>query len=698
VEELEPDALKARTFQALRHLLLALSRRDPLVAVVEDLQWMDGVSEEFLASFADAVAAGRVLLVSTYRPGYRPPWLDRSYATQVALSPLAPADSERIARAALAGRAIDDALVERIVERAEGNPFFLEELARAVREQGDATTPVAVPDTVQGVLLGRIDRLDPDDRRLLQVAAVVGKDVPLGLLQAVAELPAPAFWSGLGRLKAAEFLYETTASTEPEFTFRHALTHEVAYASLSPEDRRACHARVVEAIEGLGAERVAVEIERLAHHAFHGGLRARAVTYLRQAGARAAARSAHREAVLRFEQALEALAQLPPARERQAEAIDIRFDLRNSLLPLGEVDRGLECLREAEALAVGLEDARRLAQLSVYLTGQLYLRGEHAQAWEAGQRALAIGRALDDVGLRVSTHAYLGQVSHARGDYRGAAAFFRDNVEALVGARAHERFGLPQLPSVHSRTCLVWSLAELGEFAEAFARGDEAVAIAELVDQPLSRTVAYAGLGAARLRAGDVEGAIAILERALDLCDRWHIPIWVPRVASSLGVAYAQAGRIDAGLALAARAVERAEAMMLVGGLALLVACRAEAALAGGRVSEGSALAARALALAREHGERGYEAASLRLLAEAARVTGDLPGAVRAGEAALALATELGMRPLVGQCLLGLGRALRRSGEGEDAARRLSAARALFGELGMAGWRARSEAALAGED
>src|SRR5438552_2389344 len=541
------EALKTRIFEILRELLRRRSRQRPCVLVVEDLHWIDATSGEFFESLAEAVGGAPMLVIATYRPGYRPPWIDKSYATHVALQPLDPDEARRVVQAVLRDSDVPPALVEVILAKAEGNAFFLEELARAMRAPREAGAPIVVPDTVQDVLLARIDRLPADARRLLTSAAVIGKDFALPVLQAVTGLAPETIGRGLAQLEAAEFIHETVGGVEPEYTFRHALTHEVAYASVDELERRRLHAGILAELEPHHRDRLD-NLQRLADHAVRGGVWDKALHYLRQAGTKAYADGPHREAVQCFEQALEALARLPASRERHEAAIDLRFDLRTSLLPLGEVERGLTYVREAEGLALDLGDERRAAQIAIYLTGQLYLMGEHDRAWDTGQRALALGGARDDFGLHVSTNTYLGQILLARGDYRQAASFFRENASALVGERARERFGLPQLPSVHSRMCLAWSLAELGEFTEALARAGEAVEIAEAVDQPLSRTVAYTAVGVTSLRRGEHARAITALERALGLIRDWNIALWFPRVASSLGAAYALGGRAAEGV------------------------------------------------------------------------------------------------------------------------------------------------------
>ena len=214
-------------------------------------------------------------------------------------------------------------LKQRLIERTEGNPFFLEESVRTLAETqvlvgargayrlAKAGDTWQIPATAQAIVAARIDRLPPEDKWLLQAASVVGKNVPFALLHAVADVPEDGLRRGLSHLQAAEFLYETSLFPDLEYTFKHALTHEVAYGSLLQDRRRAIHARIVEAIETLHAERLTEHVERLAHHAFRGELWDKALAYLRQAGMKAFGRSANREAVAGFEQALAALAHLP---------------------------------------------------------------------------------------------------------------------------------------------------------------------------------------------------------------------------------------------------------------------------------------------------------------------------------------------------------------------------------------------------
>ncbi|HSE95515.1 MAG TPA: AAA family ATPase, partial [Methylomirabilota bacterium] len=244
-----PEAIKARTFDTLRQLLVQQSRRRPLAITVEDVHWIDQTSEEYLAFLADALADAPLLLVATYRPGYRPAWLDRSFATQLALGRLAAPDSLRVVRALLHDAGADDPRTRLILDRAEGNPFFLEELARAV---GEASAPGAdrrVPETVQGVIAARIDRLSEPAKRVLQAASVLGREWPRRLLEAV--WPGDDLDASLRELTRHEFLRDVVGADEATFAFKHALTQDVARSTLLAPRRRELHRRAAEALLAL---------------------------------------------------------------------------------------------------------------------------------------------------------------------------------------------------------------------------------------------------------------------------------------------------------------------------------------------------------------------------------------------------------------------------------------------------------------
>jgi class 3 adenylate cyclase len=342
-QRLDPPQRRQLTLDGVKRLLLRESQVQPLLLLFEDLHWIDAETQALLDSLVDSLPTTRVLLLTNYRPEYQHGWGSKTYYRQLRIDPLPPESAEELLRPLLGDDLSLGPLKRLLIERTEGNPLFLEESVRTLVEThalvGDrgayqlakAAQTVQVPATVQAILAARIDRLPPEDKRLLQAASVIGKDVPFALLQAIGDLPDEDFRLGLGRLQAAEFLYEARLFPDLEYTFKHALTHEVAYGSLLHDRRRDLHARIAETIEGLDSERLTEQVDRLAHHAFRGEVWAKAVTYGRQAGAKALARSANREAASSFERALDALQRLPEGQETLEQEIDLRFDLSTRL-------------------------------------------------------------------------------------------------------------------------------------------------------------------------------------------------------------------------------------------------------------------------------------------------------------------------------------------------------------------------------
>jgi predicted ATPase len=267
-----PQERKGQTFALLRHLVLHDCRHRPLVLAVENLHWVDATSEEWLAALVEHLPEAAILLLVTHRPEYRPPWLGQVAATQIALPRLLPEDSLAMVQSVLQAIPLPEPLMQTIVTRAAGNPFFLEELTWAMIELSPSPAMPGIADTIRAVLAARIDRLPAEEKRLLQTAAVIGTEVAVSLLQAITELPAAALHRALRRLQAADFLYETRLVPELVYTFKHALTHEVAYRSLLYERQCALHTRIVKLLETLYHERIAEQVERLAHHALRGSM------------------------------------------------------------------------------------------------------------------------------------------------------------------------------------------------------------------------------------------------------------------------------------------------------------------------------------------------------------------------------------------------------------------------------------------
>jgi class 3 adenylate cyclase/tetratricopeptide (TPR) repeat protein len=707
-ERLDPPQRRQRALEGVRRLLLRESQEQPLLALFEDLHWIDAETQALLDALVESLPTARLLLLVNYRPEYQHNWSGKTYYQQIRIDPLPPESAEELLEALLGNEAGLQPLRRALIERTEGNPFFLEESVRTLVETkvlagergayrlSKTSQHFQIPATAQAILAARIDRLAPEDKRLLQAASVIGKDVPFALLQGIAELPEEDLRRGLAQLQAAEFLYEARLFPELEYTFKHALSHDVAYASLLQDRRRVLHAQIVETIERLYPGRLTEHVDRLAHHASRGELWDKALMYLRQSGAKAFARSASREALTYFEQALPILAHLPETRETLEQAIDIRFELRTALLPLADFGRIEGYLREAEILARRLDDQRRLGWVSAYMSGsQLGTGGPATSVLASAQRVQTIAETLGDVPLQVAGRYFMISARHMSGDYQGTEEACRPLTEALQAGLTEERFGLPVFPVVWAHAYLARSLAERGVFDGGESHGREAIRIAEALHHPFSLVFALAGLAYLNSLRGEFTRAADLLEPALGQCRDLNITIWTPIVMASLGRVRACSGRVEEGLSLLEQALQAHESAGIGYCHSMSIVQLGEAFLLADRVEDARASADRALMLARQRGERGYEAWALYLLGEVASHP-DRPDVATAKAhyaAGFALASELGMRPLVASGHLGLGKLRHRRGKDEQV-NHLSIATAMFGEMGMAGAREQAEREL----
>lgn len=695
--QLSPQARRVRTFALLRQLFLHASQQQPLVLGIENGHWLDATSEAWLLSLVEQVSRVPILLLITYRPGYQSPWGGQSVVTQVALTPLPSTASRVIVQAVAQVRSLPEWHIQEIVATAAGNPFFLEELTQTALEQDGAHPTLLIPETIQAVLTARIDRLPSETKRLVQTAAIIGHDVPLALLQTVVECPETTLQQHLRVLQHAEILYEKQAFPETVYTFKHALTHEVVYNSLLQERRRTLHARMVECLEALDPTRLVDQVAQLAHHAWHGERWDKAVQYARQAGDHAMARSAYREALAHYEQALSALQHLPEHPDTIQQAIDLHLTARVALHPLGDYAPILPHLREAERLAEALGDPQRLGRCLTYLGDYFNKTFQYAHAIPVCQRALALATAHGDNLLQLDAQYRLSRAYFHRGDLQQVILLLTQIVESLTGDLEHAFLGYSLPLAVASRILLTCALAMCGAFPEGLTHAKAAARIVAAVNHPWSHMFAAQALAWLSLAKGDFTPAIAAFERILALGQRAEIPGIFPEIAAALGLAYAWSGRITQALPLVEQAMARHQVMTEIAPASGLVLHLGHVYLLAGRLDEASNFARQALDLSRKRQERGIQAHVLWLLGDitARRQPRNDEQAQRFYGQALDLAKELGWRPLQAHCHHSLGTLYSQRGWLELAHTELSMATHLYRTMDMTFWLPQAEAALA---
>jgi predicted ATPase/class 3 adenylate cyclase len=707
--DLDPLQRRDQTFEAVKQLLLRESQVRPVCLVFEDLHWVDSETEGFLGRLIDSLPAARVLLLVNYRTEYHHPWGSKSYYSQIRIDPMPPASVAEFLWILLGDDPGLDAVKQSLIARTDGNPFFLEENVRTLIETGaldgergyyrlsKPLGSIQVPATVQAVIAARIDRLPPEEKQVLQAAAVIGKDVLFPLLNAIAEVPPETLYASLKDLQAAEFLFETLIFPEQAYTFKHALTHEVAYQSLLHDRRKALHAKVLDAIERLYRDRLGEHADALARHALRGEVWDKAVDFLREAGAKAFTRAAFSEAVERYEQALDIIPKLPTTSDNIRRAIDVRLDLHIPLYTLGQVSRLVRLHEEAEHLALQLDDRPRLGRVIMRMAVYSFFNAEYVRGIDYARRALDIAAATDDIELHILASHAMGVNHFWLGEYTAAAGCFARIVDGPHVQLAKRRLGLAfGSPYLLGCCFLAWCFALLGDFARGLEYGRLAVGTAETSGQPQAQAAAYAYYAVTLALKGEFPEALGWAERAAGICETKQILAWLPTTYLARGWARAWSGRMADGLTDLEQGVTMSEGLGVKVSLSQYYLRWAQALLLAEKVSEARRLAEKALDLARATNERGTEAEAYLLLGEiaAAEDSPRLEPALSSYLHATALADELGIRPISARCHLALGQLRRWSGDQGAAEVELALAARLFREMDMQFWLMKAEEGL----
>jgi class 3 adenylate cyclase/tetratricopeptide (TPR) repeat protein len=704
-EQLDPPQRREAVLEALRHLLLRLALDRPVVLVVEDLHWIDDGTQEVLDTLVNALSTARILLLVNYRPEYQHGWAGKSFYAQVRLDPL-PADVSAGFLDTLLGSDVTLGDLKRaLVERTQGNPFFLEESVRHLVETDVLTgepgayrvgrhgVRIEVPVTVQGVLAARIDRLLPDDKRLLQAASVVGKDVPLRALETIAEIQGSELRRALGRLQRAELLRKVRTFPESLYTFRHALTHEVTYSTLLGDRKRALHRTVLDAMERLYATRLTEHVEVLANHALRGEVWEKAVDYLRGASDKAYTRGALAESGAYAEQALDISKRLAPNPENIRRRIDATLNLWTPFVASGQFQRLIPSIGEAEILAQELGDGTRLSRVWVRLSGIRLLEARYTEELDYARQALESSAATQDAEIRLAAMVQLGLANHSLGNYATAIAHFRKIVDGPEAELAKRRFGSHLAPYVTATAWLAWGCAVVGNFDLSFSYAAHCIETTES-SAPVAQAVARIFSALAFAYRGDFGQARGQAEMAVQLCETRGVLTYLSAAYAVWGWVLSWSVSPSEGLPYLERAVDIHEATGLKLYLPRMYRFWADALFLAGDQDAARQKAQHALDLAKEFGERGEKAQTLVLLADIAAggVDENVAGAFY-GEARR-LAEELGMRPFVAHCHYGIGKLHHRTGHERRALEHLTTAGAMYREMDMQFWLEKVEAEM----
>jgi class 3 adenylate cyclase/predicted ATPase len=630
---LDPSQRRRLTLDALKRLLLRESQVQPLLLVFEDLHWIDTETQALLDLLVESLPTALVLLLVNYRPEYTHAWGSKTSYQQVRLDALPATSAAELLDGLLGVDAALGDLKRRLIERTHGNPFFLEESVRALVETKalagtrgayvltGAMRALQLPATAQAILAARIDRLAPGDKRLLQAASVIGKDVPLALLQAVAEESEDVLRRTLGELQATEFIYETRLFPDTEYTFKHALTHEVTYGTLLNDRRRTLHARIVEAIERLYSDRLGEQVDLLAHHAVRGEVWEKAVVYLREAGTKALLRSANTDAVNYFTRGLEAVEGLADSGKGERHELAL-------LLALGPAIQAAKGLGAPEAERVFVRARELSERFGEPRAAFQALWGQWM--FEAGQAriepARRIGRELLGLAARANDRALTLEAHHAM----WATSFW---LGELAAARAHTDQGIVLYDREQHRSLAflygghdpgacchyfsAWLLWLAGRPVQAVGAVEVAIALANQLAHPPTTAIGLTWACALLYLGRDVGATGRHARRLIDLSTEQDLPAWRAAGLVFDGWARAETGERGAGVTQIQEGVTASKTTGTLLSLApLYMLAWSDALLKSGLAVEGLAVVDETLASMATSGVRVFHSEFHRLRGE----------------------------------------------------------------------------------
>jgi class 3 adenylate cyclase/predicted ATPase len=646
LQQMDPQIRRKRILEAIKRLLLRESFNQPLIIIFEDLHWLDAETQAFLQLLSESVATARILLMVNYRPEYQQPWSGKAYFAQLRLDPLGKEQAEEMLTALLGDASesppprwerarervpdTDLSVLKRfILDKTEGNPFFMEEIVQTLREQGMFSgetrrsmflpTDLRLPTTVQGVLSARMDRLPSEEKSLLQTLAVIGREFSASLLRKVVTDREDDLHRLLSRLQAGEFVYEQSAFPEVEYIFKHALTQEVAYNSLLIERRKVLHERTAQAIEEVYPHRLDDHYSELAYHYSRSGNTQKAVDYLQLAGQQAVQRSANSEAITHLTGALELLKTLPDTPERAQQELTLLIALGAPL----QATKGWAAPEMGTAYTRAQELCQQLGedtQLFMVLWGawQFHVvRAEYMTAHDLAQQLLHLAHSRQDSASLIQAYYALGLTLICQGEFVTARECFEQGV-LLYDPQLHNPniflYGFD--PKVGCLFFAAWALCHLGYPKQSLSKLHQALALAQELSHPFTTAgVLSVALWVHQLLRNEKE-AQEQAEILISLCNEQGFTLFMAWGTISQGWALAEQGKKGEGIVRMNQGLASHQATGAAMNQTRYLALLAEAYGKQGQTEEGLSALAEALKFVHKTGERNYEAELYRLKGE----------------------------------------------------------------------------------
>ncbi len=707
--KLEPKEKREKTFEALRDLMIRVSQENPLVLTVEDLHWIDKTSEEFLGYLTGWLPNTPIMLLLLYRPEYTHPWGSKSYYTKIGLDQLGTESSSELVKAILEEGEAAPELTQLILNRAAGNPLFMEEFTHTLLENGSIerrdekyvlsgkASDIQVPDTIQGIIAARLDRLEENLKRTMQVASVIGRDFAFRILQTITGMR-EELKSYLLNLQGLEFIYEKRLFPELEYIFKHALTQEVAYNSLLLKRRKEIHARIGRAIEELYAERLEEFYEMLAYHYSRSDSLEKACRYSRLSGEKAGANYSYREACDFYKGALDLLNKLPETPENKKEKLEILYLMGPPLAFLGFPEGTLGLIQQGERLSKELGDERSLAWFYSAMGMYYSARGDPQLAMKYSEDAFEEARKNRDIEL-MAVLAFGLSVSYTQaGEYCKIVDMAPDVIDLIEKAgRGYDFFSLRVNP--YSTLCSYCGLSMglLGAFDEGKTFLEKGLRIASETNDVMALGSVENQYGYFYLAKGDWEPSKEHFEKSIKYCDEAKYAFLSALSWSGLGYACAMLGDRETGKRHAEKGLKIHRNSGVEAFLSLAHLYLGWIDLDLGDLENAGSLAEEALRLSQKNNEKVVEGMSWLLLGTILGKTEPLEinkaeGCILKG---IEICKEIRTKAYYSLGHLYLGELYLNGGDKEKAMDNLKKAEGMFREMGMDYWLGKAQEILA---
>ncbi len=708
--KLDPKQKREITFEAIRDLLVRAGKVRPIVLAIEDIHWIDRTTEELLDHMINWVPEARILLILLYRNEYVHEWGSKSHYSEIKVGQLSMSRSMELVAAILDGGHVAPELRELILGRTAGNPFFMEELTFAmledgsIRRKGDSfflsgnLSGMKVPDTIQGVITARMDRLEESLKRIVQVAAVIGREFAFRVLETISEMK-EGLKAGLNNLQKLEYIYRKSLFPELEYIFRHALTQEVAYNSILLQRRKEIHELIGKAIEALYPHRLEEFYEMLAWHYSHSNNQHKAYQYLKLSGLKAAKTSSHREAFHLFKQALEVLSRMQSTNQTKRDRLEILRVMAHSMRPLGYPESSIGLLLEGEALAKEVGDEKTVANFSSYIGSYFGIAGgDSALGKTYIERGLSALKPMAQVGLIVPLIYDLAFSCTNGGNFSHICEVVPEYIEIIESSRTQsETFGRPFNVYPVLKAAYGMALGATGKFARGECILGECRELAHRISNPLTLAMVECYYCALYHLKDDGKNAVCCCKGAAEASEK-------SQMVFMIGIAWAWTGYGYLILEQPQKAIEHLEKGLRIHvdlGIPLWLGC-IHAGLSMAQLqlgNPGKALfhAEQAVNLSRANKERYYEALAEICLGRVLHAVE--PARFDEGRQHILLgidtADQLKLRPLAAEGRFYLGELNASSDRTKEAREHLQRAGAMFREMGMEYWLGKAQDALA---